>query len=337
MYLRERAIKYWCDAPYQALQNLIEWQSKFPTHTKRSEDTYNYQQFSSPLPLSFLVAQAAGITCNDMVLEPSAGNGMLAIWSYLARAKLILNELHQQRQQNLTALFPQAAVTGFNGEQIHDFLPQNYQPTVVVMNPPFSRTPKVGKRSSSATARHHSPLPAPSDASETAPPKLRLVQSEEAVDLNDIVEVKYSIIESHPEGGELSDGIYERYQPQTVKIAGAKKHPTPLVEATAMASIKPPVPDYKPHLPRQVIEGGILSDAQIEAIIYAGQAHQEFLSGWYLVDETLDRVKRASEGDEGAVRFRKAFFIGSGTGNPLQLKITKQQQQRPLFLFTVKL
>ena len=132
---------------------------------------------------------------------------------------------------------------------------------------PFPTTVPKQESGNSPLLIAHSPLP--------------IAHSPLPVDLNDIVEVKYSLIESHPEESELNEGIYERYQPQTIKIEGAKPHPTPLVQSTAMASIKPPVPNYQPHLPRQVIAGGILSNAQIETIVYAGAAHQEFLSGWY--------------------------------------------------------
>jgi P-loop containing NTP hydrolase pore-1 len=37
-----------------------------------------------------------------------------------------------------------------------------------------------------------------------------------------------------------------------------------------MASVSPRKPDYRPHLPAQVIAKGLLSDAQFESIIQAG-------------------------------------------------------------------
>ena len=54
----------------------------------------------------------------------------------------------------------------------------------------------------------------------------------------------------------------------------------------------PPAPIYKPNLPASTITSGALSDAQLEAVVYAGQAHQDFLDS----------------GD------RRGFFIGDGTG-----------------------
>ena len=58
-----------------------------------------------------------------------------------------------------------------------------------------------------------------------------------------------------------------------------------------------------------------MSDAQIETVIYAGEAHAEMLAGRYLVDESLDNLSLAKDGDENAVQFRKGFFLGDGTGS----------------------
>ena len=38
------------------------------------------------------------------------------------------------------------------------------------------------------------------------------------------------------------------------------------------------------------------------------------LAGRYLVDESLDNLSLAKDGDENAVQFRKGFFLGDGTG-----------------------
>ncbi|MCK5502491.1 MAG: methylase, partial [Tritonibacter mobilis] len=64
-----------------------------PSHTRRSEDSVRLQQFSTPLPLAAIVARAAGFRADDLVLEPSAGTGMLAIFARVAGARLALNEL----------------------------------------------------------------------------------------------------------------------------------------------------------------------------------------------------------------------------------------------------
>ena len=90
----------------------------------------------------------------------------------------------------------------------------------------------------------------------------------------------------------LTDAIYEHYQPQRLTIDGAHKHPGKLVQSAAMAATEPPVPHYVPRLPQSVIDQGQLSLPQLEAVVYAGQAHEQRLPGGQ----------------------RRGFFIGDGTG-----------------------
>ena len=103
----------------------------------------------------------------------------------------------------------------------------------------------------------------------------------------------------------LTDAIFEPYTPQRLFVTGAQPHPTPLVESAAMASVLPPEPKYAPCLPREMIDSGTLSLAQIEAVVYACQAHSQFLPTQRVKDE---------KGAEYDVDFRKGFFIGDGTG-----------------------
>jgi hypothetical protein len=81
-----------------------------------------------------------------------------------------------------------------------------------------------------------------------------------------------------------------------------------------MAAVAPPRPSYKPLLPSRLVEGGLLSDAQRESVVYAGEAHSGYLAGSYTVGETWDQVAAAPEGAAGAVRFRRGWFLGDGTG-----------------------
>jgi hypothetical protein len=127
------------------------------------------------------------------------------------------------------------------------------------------------------------------------------------------VELSYETIDWAPdERARLTDAIYEHYGLQTIRISGSQAHPTKLVQSTAMASVAPPKPSYRPTLPGDILTS--LSDAQLETVILAGEAHSGFLAGSWSVDATFDIVKAAPEDAEGAVRFRRGFFIGDGTG-----------------------
>ncbi|REF73455.1 strawberry notch-like NTP hydrolase domain-containing protein [Paracoccus versutus] len=127
------------------------------------------------------------------------------------------------------------------------------------------------------------------------------------------VPLAYETVDWEPaEGGRLSDAIYEDYGLQTIRIAGAQAHPTQLVQSASMASIAPPKPSYRPVLPKDIL--GKLSEAQLETVIYAGEAHAGFLAGGWTVDDTLDNLAAAPEDAEGAIRFRQGFMVGDGTG-----------------------
>lgn len=115
-----------------------------------------------------------------------------------------------------------------------------------------------------------------------------------------------------PEAAHLTDAIYETYGLQSIRIPGAQPHPTTLVQSAAMASVAPPRPGYRPNLPKNILDR--LSEAQLETVIYAGEAHCAYLAGSWIVDETLDLVSAARDDAENAVRFRQGFMIGDGTG-----------------------
>jgi len=127
----------------------------------------------------------------------------------------------------------------------------------------------------------HGKLPGESDAGRAA--LSRPVKSE--VSLSE-KKSEAAAVEADP------DNVYSRYEPRKTRIEGAKKHPAKLVESAAMSAVDPPDVTYTPNLPKSLITSGALSDAQLENIIYAGQAHAQKLP-----DGT-----------------RKGYFIGDGTG-----------------------
>ncbi len=110
----------------------------------------------------------------------------------------------------------------------------------------------------------------------------------------------------------LSDSIYEEYGLQAIRIPDAQPHPTKLVQSAAMASVAPPKPCYRPRLPVNI--GELLSGAQLETVIYAGEAHSDHLAGTWTVDDTFDVVSAAPEDAQNAIRFRRGYMIGDGTG-----------------------
>lgn len=91
---------------------------------------------------------------------------------------------------------------------------------------------------------------------------------------------------------ENDDGVYASYTTAPLTVKGAKKHPAPLVESSAMSAVSSPELHYVPKLDKKIIESGSLSDAQLENISYAGQSHEQVLP-------------------DGK---RKGYFIGDGTG-----------------------
>jgi hypothetical protein len=144
---------------------------------------------------------------------------------------------------------------------------------------------------------------------------VRPVNSVSVSTQTDAIELDYVTKDWVPEqGAQLTDAIYEPYALQSLTIDGAAPHPTALVQSAAMSSVAPPKPVYCPHLPQRVIAEALLSDAQLESVIYAGEAHTGFLSGAWSVDATYDRIEAAPDNAEHAVQFRRGWFLGDGTG-----------------------
>ncbi|RCJ40988.1 methylase, partial [Nostoc minutum NIES-26] len=421
LYLRQKGL------PQNPLKQLQQLESLCPTHTRRSEEQIQLQQFSTPLALAYLVSKAGQVNSNDLVLEPSAGTGILAQFAKLGGANLMLNELASDRNKILRRLFGGTPLFSVNAEQINDYLAGQTKPSVVLMNPPFSSSPKISdafgnpkrERNSNATPRHinsalqrlvdggrlvtisanwFSPanpswqqtfvkwqefasvvlsvgvngkayakhgttmetritvidkvpadnpavipcicetldlpqlltlieqLPGRSPWQRTTvlaaaavakvvklPKRQTVAQPELSAEIPDVVVLEYEVVEWTATEG-LKDTLYETYQPQRILFKDALPHPSLLCESAALALVSPPAPTYKPHLPSNIVSQDLLSAAQLESVIYAGQAHSEFLSGSYTVDDSWDNVTVAANSEENAVRFRRGWFLGDGTG-----------------------
>ena len=121
--------------------------------------------------------------------------------------------------------------------------------------------------------------------------------------------------ETHPWSGEGHDvGLYQAYALGRVRFATSNPHPSPLVESGPMASVPPPAPTYRPVLPSRIAGEGLVSDAQLECVIYAGEAHAQILPGSWILGEAPHQVILVKDDHPGAVSFRKGFFLGDGTG-----------------------
>ena len=442
----------------ETTNKLIDLLTHIPTQTKRTAEQESYQQFSTPPNIAYISAWVANIDNADVVLEPSAGIGGLALWGKAWGATVYANELSERRLEFLNQLGLDGTFN-LNAEQIDNLLPDNIKPSVVVMNPPFSATAGRMSKNNTANAKRHI-----EQALERLEPNGRLVailgngmaddapsfkswwndlRSEYGVraniridgsnyrkygttfdvqlvvidktgpnteqtitgtykdlseiptllegirddrqavvrdsdvsierdttarndterqgrlersagDTSDVLDGKQASEDSNrtpdskrtkrsdgvrgkSEGNskavsknarsendstvdgsnagtrmELSrntesdvvgkssvkefeenpDSVYSTYIPRKVNIKGAKKHPARLVESAAMAAVDPPDVTYTPALPASIAEKGILSDAQLENVVYAGQAHSQMLG-------------------DGK---RKGYFIGDGTG-----------------------
>ena len=447
------------------LKRLMELLKHIPTQTKRTAEQESFQQFSTPPNIAYLAAWAANVDPSDVVLEPSAGIGGLALWPKAWGAKVYGNELSERRLAFLNELGLDGTFN-HNAEQIDNLLPESIKPSVVVMNPPFSATAGRTSKNDTANAKRHiqqaldrlqeggrlvailgngmaddapafrswwnelrrensiranirldgenyrkygttfdvqmvvidktgaqtgetvtgtfkdlaqvpgimegirndrtrtvindmagsgqlsEPVLEPGvdsgthadggDAAEHSGGKTGrrnasraekgadqgrgkrgsrggLLQSEgteagvhgvseagepgsglleenagkgRGTDGNGAVELELDRSAVKAEAVENADSVYSSYVPKKARITGARKHQAKLVESAAMAAVEPPDVTYTTSLPKKLVKDGLLSDAQLENIIYAGQAHEQMLPSGV----------------------RKGYFIGDGTG-----------------------
>ncbi len=149
LHLQERPYRLDEPADVAAACDLLD---RLPTQTVRSEDQIEWQQFSTPVDLAAVAVILADIQSDDIILEPSAGNGLL-VAQCPDHAALQLNEYETVRRERLKQAFPGAVVTGHDGATINSTLAAAERPSVILMNPPFSRSVGLGS-DSHAAIRH---------------------------------------------------------------------------------------------------------------------------------------------------------------------------------------
>ena len=398
--------------PTDCLAALTALTASLPTHTVRSEEQIALQQFSTPASIAYLASLAARVTAQDIVLEPSAGTGLLAVFAARTGASLVLNEIDPARAEMLEAAFPAAPVSRHDGELINDLLAPSIAPTVVLINPPYSRS--LGRHADRQAAfRHlrsallhlgeggrcaailpdrvdtssrawgkatagfaltlHIELPANAYAKHGTSQSVKIMVLEmgsgdhaDIIRCSSLAEALTAITgraaiavpsalprslrpdPARPRGSLLGSlairprlsapfpkavqslaahdiiydvfaepvptgeavGVYLPYRPSRIAIHCASAHPTDLVESIAMGSITAPRPSYVPQLPASVVDAKVLSDAQLETLIYAGDAFERDISGLFkAVEEGLSLTP-----DENGRPYRTGFFLGDGTG-----------------------
>jgi hypothetical protein len=74
-----------------------------------------------------------------------------------------------------------------------------------------------------------------------------------------------------------ADSIHEDWVPEIATHPDLKPHPARLIQSATLSTVSPPKATYRPRLPRRVIRSGLISDAQFEFIVAAGQAHSRHL------------------------------------------------------------
>ena len=138
---------------------------------------------------------------------------------------------------------------------------------------------------------------------------------------------------THKSATQANAGPYDPWRPGVARVPGAIAHPTPLVQSAAMAAVPHPVPSYRPMLPERVVTDGLLSDAQLESVVLAGEAHDRHLAADYRIGTGWETVQRCPEDgsdnddsvgaadvtDDGEVlstpvRLRRGWMLGDGTG-----------------------
>jgi predicted RNA methylase len=153
LFVSEADCRMLAGAPSEELAALEAFADRLPVQSFRSEEQVELQQFSTPLPLAWLAGLAARPREGEAMLEPSAGNGLLAWPAARAGCRMFLNEINPGGLASLAEAFPRALLSGHDGELIDDLLSPTCRPSLVLMNPPFGRSAGRGA-DRYAAARH---------------------------------------------------------------------------------------------------------------------------------------------------------------------------------------
>jgi P-loop containing NTP hydrolase pore-1/C-terminal domain on Strawberry notch homologue len=153
-------VKMLLEDDFKSLEDVENLQSLIPHHQVRSQEQIKLQQFSTPLALAWIIGRIANGNKHDILLEPSAGTGILAA-AYInglsgdKPRRIILNEISPSRKALLRELFDvQHPVYSVNAEYINDTLSQGEQPNLILMNPPFSSSIGNSKRDPDCCMKH---------------------------------------------------------------------------------------------------------------------------------------------------------------------------------------
>lgn len=119
----------------EAFDDIVKLYYLQPTISQRSSNRIKMQQYSTPLPMSFVAdAFVYPAAKNGMVLEPTAGNGMLVFG--LEPGGIHANELDKTRLDNLQQ---QAFAKVTNQDATQPFEGEQYD--AIIANPPFGAAP----------------------------------------------------------------------------------------------------------------------------------------------------------------------------------------------------
>jgi hypothetical protein len=93
----------------------------------------------TPPTIAFIASLLLDLQPEDLVLEPSAGTGSLAVWPRAKGAEVICNEISPRKRSLLKEVLGFETL-GLDAEIIDDVLPPEIVPSAVLMNPPFTGT-----------------------------------------------------------------------------------------------------------------------------------------------------------------------------------------------------